>query len=142
MPTLPERFWIFTKKKELILDFTIDKDEKEITTSFDINDLDEILEHLETAINTRKNYSRVKLRVFNVGWGKYCCYFFYDDEIIIIYQAIMKMKDKKILKTCEIIENMFIELLPIDKIREWDGNYALFENFINRLKVYFKMSFF
>jgi len=52
------------------------------------------------------------------------------------------VKDKKILKTCEIIENMFKELLPIDKIREWDGNHDLFENFINRLRVYFKMSFF
>ena len=67
MPTLPERFWIFTKKKELILDFTIDKDEQQIITSFDVDDLDEIIEHLEKAIDTRKNYYRETLRVFNIA---------------------------------------------------------------------------
>ncbi|MFX1275313.1 MAG: hypothetical protein ACFFBP_08880 [Promethearchaeota archaeon] len=142
MPTLPERFWIFTKDKELIVDFTINKDEQQIITSFEVDNLDEIIFYLEKAIDTRKAYYKEELRVFNVGWGKYCCYFFHDDNVIIIYRAILKMKDKKILKTCEIIESMFKELITIDAIKEWNGDYSLFDDFITRLKVYFKMSFF
>ena len=142
MATLPERFWIFTRDKELIVDFTINKDQQQIITSFKVDNLEEIMFYLEKAIDTRKNYYMQELRVFNVGWGKYCCYFFLDGNVIIIYQATLKMKDKKILKTCEIIENMFKESITIDIIKHWEGDYSLFEDFITRLKVYFKMSFF
>ncbi|MHA1148311.1 MAG: hypothetical protein ACTSR8_08700 [Promethearchaeota archaeon] len=65
-----------------------------------------------------------------------CC----DGKALLVCKSNADVKDKKIYKICKIIKNILEDLHSGESINNWDGDLSYFEEFKNRLNLYFKMS--
>jgi hypothetical protein len=63
-----------------------------------------------------------------------------DGNAILVCRTDVDMKDKKIDKQCEVIARIFEELYTPEDVKKWDGTLAYFDEFKEKLDLYFKMS--
>jgi hypothetical protein len=63
-----------------------------------------------------------------------------DGNAILVCRTDVDMKDKKIDKQCDVIARIFEELYKPEDVKNWDGTLAYFDEFKEKLDLYFKMS--
>ena len=63
-----------------------------------------------------------------------------DGNAILVCRTDVDMKDKKIDKQCDVIARLFKELYNPNDVKHWDGTLAYFDEFKEKLELYFKMS--
>jgi len=65
-----------------------------------------------------------------------CC----DGKALLVCKSETSIKDKKIFKIAKVIKSILEDLHSGDHIENWDGDLSCFDEFKNRLDLYFKMS--
>ena len=65
-----------------------------------------------------------------------CC----DGTALLVCKSDTSVKDKKIIKIAKVIKNILEDLHSGHQIENWDGDISCFDEFRNRLDLYFKMS--
>lgn len=61
-----------------------------------------------------------------------------NNNAILVCMCDSNIKDKKIHKQCEVIARIFKELYKPDDVKNWDGDVAFFDEFREKLELYFK----
>ncbi len=124
-----EKLWIFSQNGVPIADFN----EGEKTDN-------SLLTSLMSAIHTfTENISGKKLKAFQTGEHRYTCVKCLKDNIIIIIQSTKESKQKTIIKTCDILKEIFEKMFTVDQIEKWDGDLSLFNKYKEKVDLYFKL---
>jgi len=63
-----------------------------------------------------------------------------EGNAILVCRTNVDMKDKKIDEQCDVIARIFEELYKPEDIKKWDGTLSYFDEFKEKLDLYFKMS--
>jgi hypothetical protein len=84
--------------------------------------------------------SKKKIITFQQQENKFSCLFFFDDNIILICKSEVKLKDKVILKFCDMMVRIFEDIYTVQDIQSWNGDSSFFDEFQKRIDVYFRMS--
>ena len=63
-----------------------------------------------------------------------------ENDVVIFCKCPLKTKEKKILKTCQVISKMFTNNTKNLDFTQWQGDVSLFDDFKKHLELYFKMS--
>ena len=62
-----------------------------------------------------------------------------DETALIVCKTTGKIKEKKIQKMTNMIKNMFEKMYKAEDLKDWNGDLSLFDNFRNRISLYFKL---
>ncbi|TFG26599.1 MAG: hypothetical protein EU532_09460 [Promethearchaeota archaeon] len=62
-----------------------------------------------------------------------------DSNAILVCMCESNIKDKKIHKQCEVIARIFEEIYKPEDVKNWDGDVSFFDEFREKLELYFKM---
>ncbi|TFG21575.1 MAG: hypothetical protein EU529_13175 [Promethearchaeota archaeon] len=62
------------------------------------------------------------------------------NDAILVCKSDPKHKEKKIHKLCNVIVRIFEETFDSSDINNWDGDLSFFDDFKDKLDLYFKMS--
>lgn len=124
-----EKLWIFSESGVPIADFN-EEDETDHT----------LVSSLMSAIHSfTENISGKKLKSFQTGKNQYTCVKCLKGNIIIVMQSSNSSKQKNIMKTCEILKDIFEKMYTIDQIENWDGDLSLFDEYKRKVDLYFKL---
>ncbi|MFX0070454.1 MAG: hypothetical protein ACFFAO_05120 [Candidatus Hermodarchaeota archaeon] len=63
-----------------------------------------------------------------------------NGNALVVCRSDPKIKEKKIKKICNLITQIFEDLYKPEDIENWDGDVSFFDNFRDKLDLYFKMS--
>ncbi|MFX1338555.1 MAG: hypothetical protein ACFFDK_08085 [Promethearchaeota archaeon] len=63
-----------------------------------------------------------------------------EGTAILVIRTDAKIKEKKIDKQCNVIARIFEELYKPEDVKKWDGTLSYFDEFKEKLELYFKMS--
>jgi hypothetical protein len=135
-----EDFWIFTKEGHPIVNFRKDHETGAVVflkvSNIDVNIFKAFIQEM---IVSRLS-SKKRLITFQAQEKKFSCLFLFEDNIILICKSEVKVKDKVILKFCEMIARIFEDIYKVQDIQNWDGDSSFFDEFQKRIDAYFRMS--
>lgn len=57
-----------------------------------------------------------------------------NEELLFIVTAPQKVKQKKVQKEVDRIENLFLKNFPIEFFKGWDGNIEIFKGFSEKIE--------
>lgn len=130
MSSVLEELWIFSRAGIPIVE--ISKDTR----------LDKFL--MGSFISAIKIYSQhlseEGLNCFILENHKFILKSMMDGNAILVCRTDVNMKDKKIDKQCDVIARIFEELYKPEDVKNWDGTLSYFDEFKEKLELYFKMS--
>ncbi len=131
MYSIIEELWIFSKDGLPIVDFC-----KE-------GNIDKSL--LGAFFSAIKSFSKEiasgdELTSFILKKYKFTLVSALNNNAILVCKSDPKHKDKKIQKLCNVIVRIFEETYDSSDINNWDGDLSFFDDFKDKLDLYFKMS--
>ncbi len=130
MSSVLEELWIFSRAGIPIVEFSKD------------TGLDKFL--MGSFISAIKLYSQhlseEGLNCFILENHKFILKSMMDGNAILVCRTDVNMKDKKIDKQCDVIARIFEELYKPEDVKNWDGTLSYFDEFKEKLELYFKMS--
>ena len=79
------------------------------------------------------------LESLTIGNKKFTIIASLKNDIFIVGRTEIKVKDRKIMKSLEIIKEFFEDMYNINDIYEWNGDVSLFKKFKDKIELYFEM---
>ena len=130
MPHLIEELWLFSKDGIPIAEILKD-------VKVDPVFMGGMLSALESF---SKQISDKGLHSFSFGEKKFIVRFALNGEILVVVRSNINSKMKKIKKILDFIIELFEKLHVEEDIKNWDGNVGIFDEFREKLELYFEMS--
>ncbi len=81
-----------------------------------------------------------ELNAFSVGSYKYSLVNCMKDHIMVVGRSTVSVKDKDLKKLFITIIGFFEGMYTLEEITNWNGDITLFNNYRDKLELYFKMS--
>ncbi len=77
---------------------------------------------------------------FSWGDNKFIFTSCLNNNILLVSKSETRVKEKKVHKILKIIAEFFEEMYSAEDILNWGGNIKMFNQFKERVKIYFKMA--